>query len=167
MVQSANTPISDLEKELIAFFVNASQSIGLPKSYGEIYGLYFVSDDPLALDHVIEKLQISKGSASQGIRFLKSINALNPSYVPGDRRDYYSPELSLRRIADGLIRERISPELNDSTERLKVIKSQYPEQESTRLIEKINYIESWSKKANMLIPFVSKFLGSKSRLIKT
>ena len=56
--------ISDLESELILFFVNAAQAIGLPKSYGEIYGLYYASDEPLTLDEVIERLQISKGSAS-------------------------------------------------------------------------------------------------------
>jgi DNA-binding transcriptional regulator GbsR (MarR family) len=127
--------ISDLQRELIAFFVNAAQAIGLPKSYGEIYGLYYASDKPLALDEVIERLQISKGSASQGIRFLKSINALNAAYQPGDRRDHHTAETSLRSIADGLVNQKIAPQLQDGAQRLKSLKSQYSSSELKPLNE--------------------------------
>ena len=149
--------ISDIERELIAFFVNAAQAIGLPKSYGEIYGLYYASSEPLALDDVIERLQISKGSASQGIRFLKSINALNTAYQPGDRRDHYAAETSLRRIADGLLREKIAPQIKEGAERLSQLKSRYDSSELGPIKPKLKNIESWSKKAEMLLPFVSKF----------
>lgn len=161
MTNETPSTISEIERELIAFFVNAAQAIGLPKSYGEIYGLYYASDDALTLDDVIDRLQISKGSASQGIRFLKSINALNTVYLPGDRRDHHIAEMSLRRIADGLITQKIAPQLRDGTERLKSLKSKYASPELTPIKSKLKNIESWSKKAELLLPFVSKFLGAK------
>lgn len=154
--------ISELEKELIAFFVNAAQAVGLPKSVGEIYGLFFSSDRPLTLDLVIEKLQISKGSASQGIRFLKSINALNPAYVTGDRRDHHVAETSLRRIADGFISQRIRPELKDGAARLKEIARQSDTTPNAIVHDRIDTITSWTQKADLLFPFVSKFLGKAS-----
>ena len=155
-------PLSDIERELIAFFVNAAQAFGLPKSVGEIYGLYFASEHPLALDDVVEKLQISKGSASQGIRFLRSINALNPAYLPGDRRDHFTPELSLRHIAEGFLKERIFPELRQGTDRLSSIQNTLREDDHLTY-DRIQSIKTWSKKANLLLPIVSKFLGEKSR----
>ncbi len=160
-------PVTDLEREIIDFFVNASQAIGLPKSVGEIYGLFFSSSLPLALDDVIVKLGISKGSASQGIRFLKSINALIPTYLPGDRRDHYLAETSLRRIADGFLKERLRPQLKDGTDRLAQLKDKYSTAELHSLNEKLKTIEAWSKKSDLLIPFVSKFLGEsgKARVI--
>jgi len=151
--------LSDIERELIAFFVNAAQAIGLPKSIGEIYGLFFATENPLALDDVIERLQISKGSASQGIRFLRGINALNTAYLPGDRRDYFTAETSLRRIADGFIKERIIPQLKDGSTRLKLLGLQNQEK-LPHLDSRINAIQTWSKKAEMLFPIVSKFLGA-------
>lgn len=156
-MNTESTPLSDIERELIAFFVNAAQAVGLPKSYGEIYGLFFASEQPLALDHVIERLQISKGSASQGIRFLKSINALNPTYLPGDRRDHFTAETSLRRIADGFIKQTIIPQLKDGTDRLKQIEL---DSDNAHLAERISSIRTWSKKATLLFPVVSKFLGT-------
>jgi DNA-binding transcriptional regulator GbsR (MarR family) len=161
MTNETPSTISEIERELIAFFVNAAQAIGLPKSYGEIYGLYYASNDTLALDEVIERLQISKGSASQGIRFLKSINALNTVYLPGDRRDHHTAETSLRRVADGLITQKIAPQLREGTERLSQLKSQYDSSELAIIKPKLKNIEAWSKKAELLLPFVSKFLGAK------
>lgn len=163
MSPSSEESLSELERELIAFFVNAAQAIGLPKSYGEIYGLFFASNRPLALDEVIERLQISKGSASQGIRFLRSINALNTDYIPGDRRDHYVTETSLRRIADGLLKEKIAPQIQEGIERLRSLRSQYSSEELRPLKERINNIEAWSKKADLLLPFVTNFLGPKPR----
>lgn len=157
---SPDSSISDLERELIAFFVNAAQAFGLPKSIGEIYGLYFASEAPLALDDVVERLQISKGSASQGIRFLKEINALIPHYLPGDRRDHYFPETSLRRIADGFIRQRIRPQLKDGAQRLKEIAKQNSDSPGAIVTDRIDTISAWTKKADLLFPVVSKFLGT-------
>lgn len=150
----------ELEREIIDFFVNAAQAFGIPKSVGEIYGLFFVSETPLALDDVIEKLQISKGSASQGIRFLKSINGLNTSYQPGDRRDFYTAETSLREIANGFMKERIRPQIQKSSLRLSSFKhSSIPPHLKTQL----KTLESWNKKGELMFPFVSKFLGSKGK----
>ena len=39
---------------IIAYFVNAALAFGLPKSIGEIYGLFFASDEALTLDDAIE-----------------------------------------------------------------------------------------------------------------
>ena len=63
-------------------------------------------------------------------------------------------------IADGLITQKIAPQLQDGAQRLKSLKDQYSSPELKPLNEKLKNIESWSKKANLLLPFVSKFLGS-------
>src|SRR5947207_5057055 len=80
------TPLTSLETEIIDFFVQLSRLLGQPRSLAEIYGLLFISARPLAMDHLIERLHLSKGSASQGLKFLRSIGAARTVYVPGDRR---------------------------------------------------------------------------------
>ncbi|MCH6257914.1 hypothetical protein MLD52_15250 [Puniceicoccaceae bacterium K14] len=157
MSNEGDTQISELEREIIDFFVNAATAFGIPKSVGEVYGIFFTSEEPLALDDVTQKLQISKGSASQGIRFLKSINALNSVYLTGDRRDHYTAETKLRDITDGFIKERIRPQLQSSSERLKILKNT---KKSKHLTSQLNTLESWTKKGKLVLPFVSKFLGS-------
>ena len=68
--------LTRLEQESIDYFVSFVQIFGLPKSVGQIYGLMFVSVDPMPMSHIIERLEMSKGSASQGLATLRSLGAV-------------------------------------------------------------------------------------------
>ena len=61
-IVSPSETLSQLEAEVIEIFVRAAQLIGLPKSYGEIYGLLFLSAEPLSMDQIMRRLSISLGS---------------------------------------------------------------------------------------------------------
>src|SRR5439155_9335517 len=58
---------ASLEAEVIGLFVQLSRMLGQPRSYAEIYGLIFISARPINMEEMIERLGISKGSASQGL----------------------------------------------------------------------------------------------------
>ena len=61
---------------MIDVFVRAAGLIGLPRSIGEIYGLLFCSPKALSFDELVERLQISKGSVSQGLKVLRQLGAV-------------------------------------------------------------------------------------------
>ena len=75
--------LDEWESAVIDLFLNAANSFGLPKSYGQIYGLLFCRDQALSMDEVMNLLQISKGSASQGLRALKQFGAVSSSFCSG------------------------------------------------------------------------------------
>ena len=58
----------DWENAVIDLFLNAANSVGLPKSLGQIYGLLFCREQALAMNDIMNLLGISKGSASQGLQ---------------------------------------------------------------------------------------------------
>lgn len=161
--KTSQATISELEVEIINLFVHYAQMLNLPKSIGEIYGLLFCSEVPLSLDVIVDRLSISKGSASQGLRFLKSINAVSVVYIAGDRRDHYSPETHLRRLADGFLRERIRPHLETGRIRLERIESHLKEREADEnLVQRLQQLKKWSSKAHRLLPVMLAFIGGKS-----
>src|SRR5258708_38328133 len=82
----SHASLNALETEIVDFSFQLSRLLGQSRSLAEIYGLVFISDRPLAMDDLIERLQLSKGSASQGLKFLRNIGALGMIYVPGARR---------------------------------------------------------------------------------
>ena len=57
--------LDEWELAVVDLFLNAASSFGLPKSYGQIYGLLFCRDQSLAMDEVMKLLQISKGSLEE------------------------------------------------------------------------------------------------------
>src|SRR6188768_1517914 len=115
--------LSALEVDVIGLFVNAVKMLGMPKSVGEIYGLLFISPEPITLDALVDRLNISKGSASQGLKVLRAFGAVKAVYVAGDRRDHYAAETELKKLAAGFIREEIKPRLESGGERLERLKS--------------------------------------------
>src|SRR5215471_15145463 len=84
-----STGLNPLEVEIIDLFVQVSRMLGQPRSLAEIYGLLFISARPLAMDDLIERLRLSKGSASQGLKFLRNLGAVKMVYVAADRRVHY------------------------------------------------------------------------------
>ncbi|MFY8215999.1 MAG: GbsR/MarR family transcriptional regulator [Chthoniobacterales bacterium] len=101
--------LSDFQRENILLFVNASKVLSIPRSVGEIFGLLFSTQSPLSLDQVVALLGISKGSASQGLRWLRDVGAVRTVYVDGDRRDHYEAETELRSLILGFLRENVEP----------------------------------------------------------
>ena len=97
---SSEIELSDWELEVIDLFLNAANSVGLPKSFGQIYGLLFCRDQALTMDQIIKLLAISKGSVSQGLRAESPKSArrgLAPNSHRGRGRGRLAPRESLRR----------------------------------------------------------------------
>ena len=63
--------LSDLEVESIEMFINFLRLLGWPKSVGEIYGLLFVSAQPLAMADIMARTGMSLGAASQCLKLLR------------------------------------------------------------------------------------------------
>ena len=162
--------LEDWEVAVIDLFLNAANSFGLPKSYGQIYGLLFCRDQPLAMDEVMELLQISKGSASQGLRALRQLGAVSSVFAPGDRRERYMAESRLRKLVGGFLREQADPHLEKGTARLKQIESLVNNIEDVgahkRGARRHEILWGWHRQMSRLLPWVKMIVGKSDRLPK-
>lgn len=154
--------LSPLEREVIDFGMRLAQAFSLPKSVGQIFGLLFASPEPLCLDQVVNRLGISKGSASNGLNTLQRLSAVRTVYLNEDRRTHYAPELSLRRLIQGIIQETMLPHLRDSRAKINVLEQHLaelsPEQQAL-LKPRIKALRTWQSKASTVLPFLNVFLG--------
>ena len=155
--------LSALESEIVALFVRVADLLNLPRSVGELYGVLFIAEKPMCLDDLRIKLNISKGSTSQGLKILRSFGAIRVIYVPGDRKDFYVAESSLRKIASGFANEQIQPHLESGSDRLKRIQDLLKEETdfSGTLNERVDRLENWQKRANQVLPVMLKLIGGK------
>jgi DNA-binding transcriptional regulator GbsR (MarR family) len=159
---SAPIPIA-FEGECVAFFAEIVQLFGVPKSVGQIYGLLYASPEPLGFTAIVERLEISKGSASQGLQLLRSIGAINEAEQMDvtNRGVSYEPELSLRQLVSGILRERIAPTAGAGADRLKHLKQlavQSPAHAAFYL-ERVSQLTTWSKRFTTVLPLLSALLG--------
>ena len=70
---------AEFERAMVKFFSEAAEVLGLPRSVAAIYAVIFASPRPLCFADVESRLQLSKGSVSQGLRFLRDIGAIKPA----------------------------------------------------------------------------------------
>lgn len=151
-----------LELEAIYFFVRLMGLLGMPRSVGEIYGLLYFSHDPLPMDAVASRLGISMGSASQGLKTLRSLKAVRSTYVPGDRRDHWIAESEFRRLFSTFIRDEISPHLDSAKERIarmEELAANRDGKEEREFYElRINKLKRLTKGASRLLPAMAGLL---------
>jgi len=155
------------EQRVTEVFVRIADIMGIPKSVGEIYGLLFASAKPLSFQDIIDRLRISKGSASQGLRLLRANGAIKLVYIPGDRRDYFVPETELRALVSGFLREKVQPHLESGSARIEMLEElvrsverDAGETEDTAAIRsRVEKLKSWQKKAKALVPIITKLFG--------
>jgi hypothetical protein len=116
---SVSTSLTPWEQALIDFFMQVAQFLGLPKSVGQIFGLIYATEQPLSLDDIAERLQISRGSVSTGLNYLRRFDAVRTTFVLGDRREFYQAETDTARIAQGFLADQVDPDIQSWGERLR------------------------------------------------
>lgn len=154
----AESPLAEWEIAMIDVFVRAAGLIGLPRSIGEIYGLLYCSPEPLNFDQISERLSISRGSVSQGLKILRQIGAVKLHYQPGVRKDHYKPELSMERLVRGFLKDQVVPHLESSNRRLEEMSGLIDEETDPLRREhagaRLNTLRSWQKRTQKLLPMV-------------
>lgn len=151
------------QRECINLFVRAAQVLSIPRSVGEIYGLLYSSPDPMAMDEIIQSLEMSKGSASQGLRWLRDIGAVRTSYVPGDRRDFFEAEIELRKLVFGFLRNSVEPHLQRGVDHLARANKTLESIENPRVKQfadsRMNKLQQWHKLFSRILPLLARLGG--------
>jgi DNA-binding transcriptional regulator GbsR (MarR family) len=153
--------LSPLEVEAIDLFISFVRLLGMPKSVGEIYGLLFASPEPLSLDALMQRLHMSKGAASQGLKVLRSFGAVRSVYVAGDRRDHYLADFELSKFASAFIKEEVQPHLDSGTariERMEQYLAKLPRAEREAASMRLAKLRHWKEKGEQMLPWLLKFL---------
>ena len=139
------------ETEVVGFFVDAAEILGVPRSVAAIYGVIFASPIPLSFSDIELRVSFSKGSVSQGLRVLRDVGALKeassdvssrtpnsdlsakvplsgtkaelPSPSRAKGRDRYEPDMELRNLIKHFLETRLQSQLDSGSGRLARIES--------------------------------------------
>lgn len=136
--------------------------LGLSRSFGQIFGVIYCSPRPLAFADVVECLDLSKGSVSRGLHFLRELGAIRQVEVRDDRRAHFVSETELRRMIGGLLHTRLRAPLQSGATRLKVIglrlvSAEEPNREF--LEQRLDRLQTWHRKAMFVLPLIQSVLG--------
>ena len=78
------------------------------------------------MEEIIARLEISKGSASQGLRQLEELGAVSRARENGERSHIYIARIELKPLLAGFLDKRLAPRLASGAGRLKHLEKLLP-----------------------------------------
>jgi DNA-binding transcriptional regulator GbsR (MarR family) len=143
------------EIELGDFFVQMAGILGVPRSVAQIYALLYAAPSALDFDQIQAKLGMSKGSVSQGLKFLRDHEMILSVKAKGARRERWEPTPSLAASLVNLVRRQVLPALQQSTPQLqRVLDGAQTAGASPEVLERLSRLKRWNARALELFPLM-------------
>jgi len=115
-----NGNLSEGRDRFIEGIGHLATTVGVSRVIGQLYAMLFLSNEPLCLNDMVERLRISKGNASLNIRELEKLGLVKRVWIRGDRRDFYEAELDFEKVIRsgiiGAVKRRMEVVLDTVTE---------------------------------------------------
>jgi DNA-binding transcriptional regulator GbsR (MarR family) len=89
---------------------------GISKVMAEIYALLYVSETPLTLEEMSRTLKTSRSNVSTNVRQLLDLSVVHKVIVRGERKDYYTAEDDITKVAKLLALAKKRKELDPAME---------------------------------------------------
>lgn len=145
----------DLEKVLDKFGLYFD-GVGLSKTYGRMFGFFVTASKPTSMGQLVEKLQISKSTASVELRRLLTLGVIEKVLIPEERADFY-------QLKTDIWNQNLHQKVQD-VKKLRSIIEEISHQEMEDLVqlkEMANYCTFLEKELKILIKKYAKFLMEK------
>lgn len=108
--------MTPLTQAFVQHFGEMGARWGINRTVGQIYALLVANPAPLCADDIVEALGISRSNVSMSLKELDGWQLLKRSFVPGDRREYYTCPGEVweifRRLAEQRVQREILPTLS-------------------------------------------------------
>jgi DNA-binding transcriptional regulator GbsR (MarR family) len=89
---------------------------GISKVMAEIYALLYLNADPMTLEEMSTKLKTSRSNISMNVRALLDLGVVTKVIIRGERRDYYTSEDNISKVAKLLALAKKKKELDPAIE---------------------------------------------------
>ena len=79
---------------------------GISRTMAEVHALLYLATEPLCTDDIMDRLAISRGSASMNLRELENWGLIQRLHRRGDRKEYFEAERDVWQMFETIMRER-------------------------------------------------------------
>lgn len=161
--QSPDALLHSVHDSMLDGLGQLSDYFGFSKVIGQLYGAMLLSDKPVCLDDLVERLDISKANVSINIRTLENMGMVRQVWVRGSggRRKFYEAETDFWTIITNIIKgremrdvDRALAVMNDNIQRLEnalPTMTEADQQVAEVYIERIRQMQGLFQFAQMMI----------------
>ncbi|MDB5191565.1 MAG: transcriptional regulator [Segetibacter sp.] len=85
---------------------------GINRTMAQIHSLLLVSAKPLTTEDIMEQLSVSRGNTNMNVRELIDWGLVDKVIIPGERKEYFSAEKDIWKVATLIMYQRKKRELD-------------------------------------------------------
>ena len=126
--------VDDIRNDVIDTIGEKAEKFGFSRIAGQLEGLLYLSQQPLSLDDMASRLEVSKASISTNIRLLERWKVVKRVYNKGTRKNFYQLRGRIWEIETELAKtvareeiERVRSLIRESVGDLKAIRARSKE----------------------------------------
>lgn len=166
--------LAEAKQQFIASWGAFGTHWGINRTMAQIHALLLVSADPLSQDDIMEQLNVSRGNANMNIRELIDWGLVDRVIIPGERKEYFSAEKDIWKVATQIVHERKKRELNPMLkllDQLGEIEGDKKDKHVKQFADTVNGIKRFGLQADKMLDVLVKadenwFVGSLMKLFK-
>lgn len=104
--------LAEAKAQFIANWGRFGTNWGINRTMAQIHALLLISPDNLSADEVMDQLNISRGNANMNLRELMDWGLVQKVIVPGERKEFFTAEKDIWKVARQIMKERKKRELD-------------------------------------------------------
>jgi DNA-binding transcriptional regulator GbsR (MarR family) len=166
--------LSEAKQKFIDSWGNFGTYWGINRTMAQIHALLMISPEPLSQDDVMEELSVSRGNVNMNIRELIDWGLVERVIIRGERKEYFTAEKDIWRVATQIIKERKKRELDPMLkllDQLSEVEGDKKDKEVKQLIDTVNSIKRFGNQADKMLDVFVKadenwFVGSLMKFFK-
>ena len=147
---------------------------GINRTMAQIHALLLVSPDPITQDDIMEQLNISRGNVNMNTRDLIDWGLVDRVLIPGERKEFFSAEKDIWKVATQIIKERKKRELDPMLKllsQLEKIDGEKKDAATKQFIDTVAGIKKFGGQADKMLDVMIKadeswFLGNILKFFK-
>ena len=163
--------LHQIKQNFVEGLSSISQFWGFPKGMGAIFGVLYLSPNPLSLDEIVEQAGLTKGAISTNVRTLSRMGLIIPVNRFGDRKDYYTAETDFYKSIRAILRERQNNEFDRAIDSVKMtlqkLESNQTGPEQKFLVERVRALSSFFNTLDALFSAIARLDSLGANTIQT
>lgn len=157
--QISNMKLEEAKQQFISSWGAFGTHWGINRTMAQIHALLMISSDPITQDDIMEQLNISRGNVNMNIRELISWGLVDRVILPGERKEYFTAEKDIWKVATQITRERKKRELDPMLKlltQLEKVEGDKRDKEVKQFLDTITSIKKLGGQADKMLDIMTK-----------
>jgi len=151
--------LDEAKSQFVASWGAFGSHWGINRTMAQIHALLLVSAHPMNQDEMMEQLNISRGNVNMNIRELIDWGLVERIILQGERKEYFSAEKDIWKVAKMIVRERKKRELDPMLkllEQLREVDGDRKDKEVKQFVDTITSIKRLGTQADKMLDVMVK-----------